>query len=220
MYTWTTSSWVSSASSWTIQTTCVTTVSTGLALEEPLVVAWRDEHLLKFPTEYASSLAKRIGITLPTNTASSISTPPSPPLGTSTPSLSTGSKAGIGIDAAIGAIAILGAVMSLSLRHRRKMRAAERPQEYNKAELDGQDQNMKKHEWWLFSSEAENQSGRHGLDSRPMHAEANALSSPTELEHQPVHIVPGPPAELDGTTARRLVDNEHDLDRVTQSRGG
>jgi len=131
------------------------TVTTGVALEEPVVIAWQDKDLPLFPTEYATSLARRIGVPLPSNTAS----PQSSASPTSNaqperagPELSTGAKAGIGIGAAIGALAIIAAIATMHFRHQKRARAAAALQEHSKPELDGQDQQLKKTKWWQSSA--------------------------------------------------------------------
>ncbi|KAF1842317.1 uncharacterized protein K460DRAFT_182256 [Cucurbitaria berberidis CBS 394.84] len=158
----------------------ITTLTAGLAIADPVVVAWQIDDFRLFPSDYATSLAKRINITLPTSTSTTNLSEP-----TSTPqsnSLSTGAKAGIGVGAVLGA-AIIGVVMTiLYLRKRRK--AAATVQDPSVPEMEDQDRNFREHKWFFggrWRSEVETEAAQNALDSKA------------------VHVVPGPPAELEAS---------------------
>ncbi|KAF2743001.1 hypothetical protein M011DRAFT_490086 [Sporormia fimetaria CBS 119925] len=64
-------------------TSHTTIYTTGIALAQPISVAWRDEYLAQFPPEYASSVVQTIGVmATPANNGSS-----PPPLETTPPSM-------------------------------------------------------------------------------------------------------------------------------------
>lgn len=170
----------------------IVTVTTGLAVEDPIVVAWQIEDFSTFPLDYATSLAKRISIPFPSNTGEVFGESISPPAG-----ISTEAKAGIGAGVAIGAIAILTAMILLCLRRKRKQKGQAALNEHSKPELDGQNDDLVKKKWWFFS-EADSHSERQELDSKAMHAEVTGEQEVQELEQKPVHVISGPPAELDG----------------------
>lgn len=87
----------------------------------------------------------------------------------------------------------------LCLRRKRKQKAQAALNEHSKPELDGQNDDLvkKKKKWWFFS-EADSHSERQELDSKAMHAEVPGEQEVHELEQKPVHVISGPPAELDG----------------------
>lgn len=135
------------------------------------------EDFMLFPPDYATSLAKRIGVTLPTSTEEH-------PQQNSTPPLSAGAKAGIGTGVAIGAIAVVVAIVLLCLRRRRKMVVRPATQEHTIPEMADQDHDLAKRKWWMRGK---------------WRSEVDAQAEPQELESKAVHVVPGPPTELDGT---------------------
>jgi hypothetical protein len=49
-------------------TSSITTITTGFAIADPVIVAWQEDDLLLFPSDYATSVARKIGITLPSST--------------------------------------------------------------------------------------------------------------------------------------------------------
>lgn len=115
-------------------------MTTGLAIADPVIVGWQIRDLQSFPSSYASSLAKMIGVqetpapgsssTFPLVTgqpgAESTTSPPPPPSQTPTPSpslassgLSSGVKAGIAMGV-LANVAIFGAVLAFFLGRRSK----------------------------------------------------------------------------------------------------
>jgi len=159
-------------------TSSITTISAGVAVADPVTVAWQLEDLQSFPPDYASSLARKIGITLPAsdNTLGN-------PRQTSAPAagdLSTGAKAGIGIGAAIGAAVIGISAVLLCLRKRRK--AGTTTSGHNNSEMEDQDLSFKKTRWYFGGK---------------WRSEVAAEPTQNELDSKAVHVVPGPPAELE-----------------------
>jgi hypothetical protein len=177
-----------------------TTMTTGTAYADALRVGWQYSDLSKFPPAYAVSLAKQISVdftpvaslSTPTASPASSSNLPretgSPPPGT----LSTGAKAGIGVGAVLAFLLLLSLVFAtLFIRKRRQKRTitntdpaaiAETP------EMEDQDTDLATRKWYL--------GGR-------WRNEAEAKNHPGELDSRAVHVVPGPPAELDAGERRR-----------------
>jgi hypothetical protein len=165
----------------------MTTITAGVAIADPIVVAWQIDDFKDFPTGYASSLAHKIGIALPG------STPTTPvPSATNTPTdpskpniLSTGAKAGIAVGAVLGLV-IVGVIMvALCLRRRRKAVPVTRDPDI--AEMEDQDRGLHERKWFF--------GGR-------WRSEVVAESTQNELDSKTVHVVPGPPAELEATEPR------------------
>lgn len=171
VYEFESSTYVASLSTYSTYTnSSTTTVATGLAIADPIVVAWQTEDYRFFPSEYAASLAERFDIALPTNATSQ----------TPVPGLSTGAKGGIGVGAAIGACAVLVGVALLFLRRRRKPKPSGEP---TLPEMADGDHDLARKKWWAggkWRSEVETQTEQQELDSKT------------------VRVVPGPPVELDG----------------------
>lgn len=181
-YEYTTTVYLTSARTWsTSKISSTTALSTGLAVADPVVIAWQIEDFRLFPSDYATSLARKIGVTLPT-TGSDAKLPSD----AESPGISTGAKAGIGVGIAVGVLAILVAVVLLRLKKRRKAAQAVEPQ-HTLPEMADQDQDLAKKKWWAG-----------GI----WRSEADAHADPQELESKTVHVVPGPPAELDGAELR------------------
>ncbi|KAF2996288.1 hypothetical protein E8E13_005197 [Curvularia kusanoi] len=199
-------------------TSNIVTVTTGLALEEPIVVAWQNEDVPAFPTEYASSLAKRLGVTFPSNTDTSsqqtgpaitgtVSGAPNTEIATqqteSTPN--TGAKVGIGVGVTLAALALIGAIL-LFLRHRRRKRIAESSQDFVKAELDGGEQDIPRKRWHAHVAglpEADQDHERQELDSKALHAEADGSTERRELAQLLERMGSASPVELDANNSQR-----------------
>jgi hypothetical protein len=176
-------------SMWTVSN--ITTITSALAVANPIIVAWQLEDLSSFPASYATSIANKIGVsmtpvasntlTVPRETGAPPSSSPTPPT-TSTPTLSTPAKVGIGIDSVAGALIIVATIVMLCMRARRKDAPAPRENGDTVPEMEDQDKTLAKRKWFLggrWRSEAQSEGVRQELDSRA------------------VHIVPGPPAELE-----------------------
>ena len=177
----------------------VTTITQGLAVAEGYVVAWQEKELFLFPTDYATSLARRIGSPWGSSTALPASTsslppetsPPSPSLAP-TPSstgLSTGSKVGIAVGAVAGAL--LGAIVLWAYLWRRK----KRNQVPQTTEIEGtptpemadQDEELAGRKWYL--------GGR-------WRSEVRTEEPAGELDSTAVQIIPRLPVELDASNVR------------------
>jgi hypothetical protein len=154
-------------------------ISAGLAVADPIIVAWQQDDFKLFPSDYASSLAQKVGITLAPDPVSSTRSGPT----NSAPArgLSSGAKAGIGVGVVIG-VAIIGVTIVL-LYMRRSRRAETTAEGVGVAEMEDQDVHLGERKWFF--------GGR-------WRSEVNSVSVPNELDSKTVHVVPGPPAELDG----------------------
>ena len=178
-YELTTLVWNSSARAYATSTLNSTTVlSTGLEIADPIVIAWQVSDLSSFPPEYATSLVKKIGVALPNGTGNGTRE-----AGPDAPGLSTGAKVGIGVGAALGVLTVIIATVMLCLKKRRKTKTQAAPLDYTVAEMEDQDQDHAKKKWWTGGK---------------WRSEATAEAEKQELDPKTVHVVPGPPAELDG----------------------
>ncbi|KAH7075334.1 hypothetical protein BKA63DRAFT_412708, partial [Paraphoma chrysanthemicola] len=179
----------------------ITTISSGYAFADAITVVWESSDLAKFPADYAVSLAKRMSVDFtPTPTPSPTSTPPTPASTSDLPretgsseGLSTGAKAGIGVGASIGALLFVGLIAAFALIRRRKKTAANANNTTTDdiPEMADQDQDLAKQKWFL--------GGR-------WRSEAEVEHNTNELDSRAVHVVPGPPAELDAIEYRRNED--------------
>tara|TARA_R110002003_G_scaffold140_19_gene12877 strand:+ start:15480 stop:15998 length:519 start_codon:yes stop_codon:yes gene_type:complete len=165
----------------------ITTISSGLAVADPIIVAWQQDDLTLFPPDYAKSLAQKLGITL---SNSATSTSPGPTSSPSSGGLTTAAKAGIGVGVVFGA-AILGvAIVLLYLRRWRKDGTT--PKEPRVAEMEDQDRHFGERKWFF--------GGR-------WRSEVNSVPTQSELDSKTVHVVPGPPAELEAREPRNSTDH-------------
>lgn len=158
----------------------LTSLATGLAVADPVVVAWALQDMSSFPSDYRTSLASKIGIALVSGAtpASSSSLPKETEdsVSTANPPLSTGAKAGMGVGIAVG-VAVIAGILGLFWLRRRKRN------QIIIAEMADQDETNARRRWFL--------GGR-------WRNEAEVRPTPTqELDSKAVRIVPGPPAELD-----------------------
>ncbi|KAF1971226.1 hypothetical protein BU23DRAFT_184741 [Bimuria novae-zelandiae CBS 107.79] len=188
-YEWTTTAADGSASI----DSSITGLATGLAIADPVVVAWNLDELAQFPAGYRTSLAEKIGVELTATPASSLTLPgktgeavePSPHPNV----LDTGAKIGIGVGAGMVVCILLGVLLFLYIRRRRnrKHTTVEERSGPETAEMEDHDAVLAKKKWYL--------GGR-------WRNEAAAEGPPTqELDSKTVHVVPGPPAELDSREA-------------------
>jgi hypothetical protein len=162
-----------------------------------VIVAWQIEDLQLFPSDYQTSLARKIGVPLPTGTSSRQPTNASMP-----DDLSTAAKAGIGVGAVVVAAIIGLLTMILCIRRRRKRASTiQRP---NVAELEDPDQNNTPRKWF-FGGKWRNEVHAEAVNEVHANAVENELDSTivqNELDSRNVHIIPGPPAELDGSVSQ------------------
>jgi hypothetical protein len=175
-------------------------VTSGLAIADPVIVAWQAEDLPQFPSDYQTSLAEKIGVSLRATTPSS-STSPSPGPPSTTNGLSTAAKAGIAIGAVLAAAIISTSLVILRIKRRRKH--ASTTQAPSITEMEDQDQNNTQRKWF-FGGKWRN--------------EVHAEPVQNELDSRHVHIVPGPPAELDGSVPP-LAARNHAMERAEDHRG-
>lgn len=166
------------------------TITAGLASAAPFTVAWGPNDWTLFPTDYALPLAQRLGTSLDisspasasitaTPTGSQNSTPTTPKLQGHSSALGPEAKAGIAVGTILGVAFILVAIFLFLKRRRKRDKTT---MEGQTPEMDDQDQELRTRKWFLggrWRSEAEVVRQQHELDSRA------------------VHVVPGPPAELD-----------------------
>jgi hypothetical protein len=187
----------------------VVMISSGLAVADPVKVAWQAEDLQLFPRDYQSLLAQKMGVSLPTNTSEPISAP-------TYNSLSTASKAGI----AVGAVLIAGIVGTLlaMLRIRSRRKHASTIQQPGIAEMEDQGPNNTQQKWF-FGGKWRNEA--HADVVNEVHADSirNELDSTVvqnELDSRHVHMVPGPPAELDGSVPQSNTEHEDAAEGANQ----
>jgi hypothetical protein len=178
----------------TFTVSSITTITSALAVADPLVVAWQVNDLKSFPNAYATSLANKIGVSPPASASPSARVQDVPGLpsetagGTAptTPGLSTAAKAGIGVGCAIGALFIAAIVALLWFKKRRKAASAAR-EETPIPEMEDQDAKLGKKKWFLGGN---------------WRSEAEAEAETQELDGKTVHVVAGPPAELEAHEAQ------------------
>jgi hypothetical protein len=170
-------------STWTVSN--ITTITSALAVADPIIVAWQLKDLSSFPAPYATSIANKIGVTAPTvqetptlprETGASPGTPSTPQ------AFSTPAKVGIGIGSVAGALLILAIIILLCWKTRRKATPAPVEDADDVPEMEDQDTDLAKRKWFL--------SGR-------WRNEAQAEGVTQELDSRTIHVIPGPPAELE-----------------------
>jgi len=169
----------------------ITVLTSGTAYAIPDTIFWQSNDLNLFPSDYARSLATVIGV--PYGASTSPSPAPAPtfsikgPTSSATqsiqtptsgvkPTLSKGTKVGVGVASTFGAL-ILGAIIFYTVWLRRRKRALQ--YETKLPEMSGNSKGLRiflKGEW---------------------RAEAEAESQPVEIDSRGVVIMPGPPSELE-----------------------
>jgi hypothetical protein len=174
-------------------TSSIVTITAGLAVADPVVVAWQADDIHLFPSEYQTSLAQQIGVPLPTSAPSSIPR--------NANSLSTTAKAGIGVGAVLVA-AIIG-ILTVVLRIRRRRKSASAEQGPIIPEMEDQDQNNAQHKWFS-GGKWRNEVHAEAVNEVQADAVQNELDSTTvqnELDSRNIYVVPGSPVELDGAVS-------------------
>ncbi|KAI4611854.1 uncharacterized protein J4E87_010356 [Alternaria ethzedia] len=155
----------------------ITTLATGLAVADPVIVNWQIDDVGTFPSEYVKSLVARYSVPAPAVTSTPIvinglapttapASSPSSPNG-----LGTGAQVGIGIGVAVAA-AFVGSLMIFWCLRRRRERAAN---DVVIPEMGDQDCDRSQRRWYN---------------------ELDAQATQNELDSKPVHELPQPPAEL------------------------
>jgi len=187
-----------------------TVLTTGTARAKPTVVFWQSSDLSLMPRDYASSIAAVISVPFGSYTpgvSPSLSTPaPSMTSEDSGPStsaqsiesqdkssgLSPGAKAGIGVG--VGIFVILGVVFLLFLWRRRK-------QQRQQKQAAPQQEQEPSGEIGVSEMDSDANGSKRFVGGH-WRAETEGSSAPVEAGSTSVHIVPGPPVELDATHTR------------------
>jgi len=167
----------------------ITTLSTGLAVADPVVVAWQIEDVDTFPSDYVKSLVARYSVAAPagtsTPTINALEPTTTPAPSSSSSGISTGTKIGIGVGVALVAALVGGLLIFWCLRRRRKTAANEEP-DVVIPEMEDQDYAHSQRKWYTggrWRSEVDAQATQNELDSKPVH---ELHEPPAELEaHEP-----------------------------------
>ena len=160
----------------------ITTLATGLAVADPVIVNWQIDDVGTFPSEYVKSLVARYSVPAPAGTSTptvnalaptnALEPTTAPASSPSSPNgLSTGTQIGIGIGVAVAA-ALVGSLSIFWCLRRRRERAAN---DVVIPEMEDQDFTKSQRRWYN---------------------ELDAQATQNELDSKPVHELPQPPAEL------------------------
>ena len=167
-----------------------TAIATGLAVADPVWVAWQIEDIGTFPSDYVESLVRRFGVASPSNTTTAASDSPGPTTGPTSEGLTTIAQVGIGVGVALAAISVGGSIVFWCLKRRRKAAATISAPDIVIPEMEDQDYSYSQRKWF-FGGRWRN--------------EVDVQAAQSELDSKTVHVVPGPPAELE---AREPVTGE------------
>jgi hypothetical protein len=126
-----------------------TTIVTGLAVADPVWIAWQIEDIGTFPTDYIESLVNRFGVASPSNTSTTISVIPRPTSVPTSSGLSTGAQVGIGVGIALVAVIVGGLIIFLCLKKRRKATATTNMPDTVIQEMEDQDYSHSQHKWFF-----------------------------------------------------------------------
>ena len=162
-----------------------TTLATGLAVADPVVVAWQIDDVGTFPSEYVKSLVARYSVPAPAGTSTptidALKPTSAPAPSSSASGISTGTKIGIGVGLALAAALAGGLLIFWCLRRRRKTAANDEP-DVVIPEMEDQDYAHSQRKWYT--------GGR-------WRSEVDAPATQNELDSKPVHELHEPPAELE-----------------------
>jgi len=185
----------------------------GIAIADPVVVGWEQQHLSLFPADYASSLAQRIGVPFTASSAvpASTSSLPQPTSSSSSPSQSKsprlpgGTIAGIVIGVIL-AVALVGVV--LFLVYVRKRCITDHTMGVNETqlpEMEGQSSGIVK--WFSTGRWRQDDSKRKAqeLNANGGEYELDGEGPRQELDSRAVVVVPGGPVELDADESQKVV---------------
>ena len=163
------------------------TVTYGSANADPISVAWHESELSLFPSEYAASVAKQIGLEMNFGSSSSnIQTETSTPIPAPV-ALSTGAKVGTIVGAVLGATVIAALAYACLVRRRKRKNTSTGPAaETQTAELENQDEELAGWKWHLRGK---------------WRNEAEAVDRHQELDSRTINVIAGPPVELDASDA-------------------
>jgi hypothetical protein len=170
-----------------------TTIATGLAVADPVTVAWKIEDIGTFPSDYVQSLVQRFGVAAPSNTTVTTSDLPEPTNIPTSNGISTGAKAGVGIGVALAAVIVGGLIIFWCLKRRRKPAATTNALDTVIPEMEDQDYSHSQRKWF-FGGRWRN--------------EVDAQAAQNELDSKTVHVVPGPPAELEAPATSDASHND------------
>jgi hypothetical protein len=159
-----------------------TAIATGLAVADPVWVAWQIEDIGTFPSDYVESLVRRFGVASQSNTTTAASDLPGPTIGPTSNGLVTGARVGIGVGVALAAIIVGVLIVFWCLKRRRKAAATTSAPDIVIPEMEDQDYFHSQRKWF-FGGRWRN--------------EVDAQAAQSELDSKTVHVVPGPPAELE-----------------------
>jgi hypothetical protein len=159
----------------------ITTVSTGIAIADPVIVAWQIDDIGTFPSEYVKSLVARYSIPTPASTSTPTINALDPTTVPASDGLSTGTQVGIGVGVALAASLVGGLFIFWCLRRRRKAATMAEPGAVI-PEMEDQDHIHTERKWYF--------GGR-------WRSEVDTQATQNELDSKAVHVVPGPPAELE-----------------------
>lgn len=123
--------------------------------------------------------------------------------------LTRGAKAGIGVGVVIGFVLIICLVVAILLVQRKRQQRAKTgvvATGFSTPEMEDQDQDLAKRKWylsgqWRAKVDAPRKVGE--LDALRRQEELDTPHEVGELDSRAVHVVPGPPAELDTRDRRR-----------------
>jgi hypothetical protein len=184
----------------------IKTLTTGLAVADPVIVAWQIDDVETFPSEYVKSLVARYtDVPAPASTSTptvNALKPTTQPAAVSD-GLSTGTQIGIGVGVALAAALIGGLLIFWCLRRRKALATEE--QDAVMPEMEDQDHTHSERKWYF--------GGR-------WRSEVDAHATQNELDSKAVHVVPGPPAELEAhepaveETSITGHNNDRPLERV------
>lgn len=177
------------------------TITSAIALMEPLVVAWQFSDLSKFSTAYATSLAKRIGIDYtPPATPATSPTLPGEIAGSPSPDLTTGAKAGVGVGVAIFTFLLVISLIALAIHRRQRRRQRTVPTD-SLPEMEHQERSGRWYTGGIWRGElrvknmpSELESTRDPDELETMREagelDSRSLRSPVELDAAPGQIPP------------------------------
>ncbi|CAN9343025.1 unnamed protein product [Alternaria alternata] len=167
-------------SSGTTVISSITTIATGLAIADPVIVAWQIDDVGTFPSEYVKSLVARYSIPSPASTSTPTTDALKPTILPASDGLSTATQVGIGVGVTLAA-ALAGGLLIFWCLRRRKASATEEP-DVVVPEMEDQDRTHAERKWYF--------GGR-------WRSEVDAQATQNELDSKAVHVVPGPPVELE-----------------------
>ncbi|CAI6339860.1 unnamed protein product [Periconia digitata] len=178
-----------------------TLIQSGWAIAGGLQVAWEMSDFSLFPTDYASSLAEQMNISLNLSITSkdpgpiTATSPQPPPSKIDKGSIGKGSIIGIIVGAIAGAILLGTSILFVLRRRHNKLKTRK---DANREGGD-QDQGVGIRPWYLgglWKSEADASAERKELEAQHGSGEMDTAYEIKEIDSRTVYVVPGPPAEL------------------------